>query len=270
MNGVGSFTFTGDVAGTIDTDLSTLTSGLLLPGIYTVTESVLPPNWMLTDITNTGGCSADLSTKTVTITLLASNVTCTFANTFTQSPTAGIMLDPPVQVADGSVEVVVTGGSLVANAQFEVILTSHPVVVFRGTANSNGGARFVFVVPDGTHIGLHTLTVRDEFGNEVPTQLEVVAPPVVETSTQRRCYRRRPAVYGLWFSPSPDRRTCACRRRTRAHGGSTPPLVNSSLTCPTGPERHRRLHGRRDIVHKYRCASSAHTRTGNTLVAVYL
>ena len=177
VGGTDSFTFTGAVAGTITTDMGSLTSAPLLPGAYTVTEGALPAGWVLTDITDTGACSADLAGAKVTVTLAGSDVMCTFTNTFVQVPNPQITLDPPAQIVGGQVAVAIGPGAFVPNSEITATLFSVPQVVFVGNADSQGGASFVFTVPAGTEAGTHTLVVTDEFGHSVSADVEVIAPP---------------------------------------------------------------------------------------------
>ncbi len=78
----GSFTFTGDVSGTIADD-GTLVVGGLLPGTYTATENDPAPAFDLTDIScNDGNSSGNVGTRTATFQLEeGETVTCTFTNT---------------------------------------------------------------------------------------------------------------------------------------------------------------------------------------------
>jgi hypothetical protein len=86
---VGSFTFTGDVAGTISGGQQIVVSGLL-PGTYTSTETV-PAGWHLTSISCDDGNSSGAS-ATATFRLEAGEtVKCTFTNTKSGGPVGGIV-----------------------------------------------------------------------------------------------------------------------------------------------------------------------------------
>lgn len=82
----GSFTFTGDAAGTIADDGQIVVSDLV-PGVYTATENDPSPAFQLTDISCNDGTSAtpstgDTNTRTATFNLDAGEtVKCTFTNT---------------------------------------------------------------------------------------------------------------------------------------------------------------------------------------------
>ncbi len=77
----GSFTYTGDAAGTI-ADNGTIVVGGLLPGTYTATENDPAPDFALTSIScNDGNSTGNVGTRTATFNLEAGEVvTCTFAN----------------------------------------------------------------------------------------------------------------------------------------------------------------------------------------------
>ncbi len=79
---VGSFTFSGDAAGTISDD-GTIVVGNLQPGIYTATEADPGPGFDLTAITcDDGNSSGDVGTRTATFNLEGDEtVKCTFTNT---------------------------------------------------------------------------------------------------------------------------------------------------------------------------------------------
>lgn len=86
VGGTGSFTFTGDVAGTISSDNGILTTPDVLPGTYTSTEAVAD-GWSLTGISCDDGqgttpSSTDMATRKATFKVdPGETVTCTFTNT---------------------------------------------------------------------------------------------------------------------------------------------------------------------------------------------
>jgi len=82
VGGIDTFTFTGDVAGTISTDLGTLTTLNVLPAQYTSTESG-KTGWTLDSIScDDSNSSGDVQTRVATFNVEPNEtVTCTFTNT---------------------------------------------------------------------------------------------------------------------------------------------------------------------------------------------
>jgi hypothetical protein len=128
----GSFTFTGDAAGSIG-DGGTITVNNLLPGTYTSVESNPGPSFVLTTITCNDLASAtpsvpDAPTRTATFKLdPGETVTCTFTNTAqahvnvvktvsTAVPPAGVTFDFEIRTGASATEVGTTVASCTTNA----------------------------------------------------------------------------------------------------------------------------------------------------------
>ncbi len=107
VGGTGTFNFTGNFSGSIDTNGGTITESVL-PGTYVATESATT-GWDLTDIscTGAGSGSGNLGNSTATFNVAAGqNETCTFTNTKYGS----ITVVKTTTNGDGTFDYTTTGG----------------------------------------------------------------------------------------------------------------------------------------------------------------
>jgi len=149
VGGTDTFTFTGDVAGTISTNNGTISVSSVFPGTYVATESA-KTNWDLTDITCDDGkssvaSSGDLTIQTATFNVdQGETVTCTFTNTKRGSITVHKLVD-----TDG-------------NGTFETDDTGANTLGFRwnidGGSNQVMGATDSNVLPGQRSVNENTVT----------------------------------------------------------------------------------------------------------------
>ncbi len=140
VNSVGSFSFTGNVAGTINVNNGTL-SASVPAGVYASTEGTLAGQWTLNSIScDNGSSSGNLGTRTATFNVTSGQiVTCTFTNTY-----AGTSGPPTLKLAKN---VVNTGGGT-ATAHSFIMQANGPPGAFSDWGDST---QFHTVVAGNTY-----------------------------------------------------------------------------------------------------------------------